>query len=97
MFTPYRVSGEEILPPAPATYGTSRNKMRGCQYPSLAVCVQSGPSTSVLSGINSTSLVTQAVKGLPTMRETQAQSPGWEDPLEKGMATHSSILDWRGA
>ena len=32
------------------------------------------------------------VKRLPTMRETQVQSLGWEDLLEKGMATHSSIL-----
>ena len=30
-----------------------------------------------------------------TMQETQVQSPGWEDPLENGMATHSSILAWR--
>ena len=37
----------------------------------------------------------QTVKNLPAMRETQVQSLGWEDPLEKGMATHSSILDWR--
>ena len=35
------------------------------------------------------------VKNLPTMRETRVQSLGWEDPLEKGMATHSSILTWR--
>ena len=33
------------------------------------------------------------VKHLPTMRETWVQSLGWEDPLEKEMATHSSILD----
>ena len=38
------------------------------------------------------SLVTQTVKNLPAMQETQVQSLGWEDPLEKGMATHSSIL-----
>ena len=37
----------------------------------------------------------QTVKNLPAMRETQAQSLGWEDPPEKGMATHSSILAWR--
>ena len=37
----------------------------------------------------------QTVKSLPTMRETWAQSLGWEDPLEEGMATHSSILAWR--
>ena len=37
----------------------------------------------------------QMVKNLPAMQETQIQSLGWEDPLEKGMATHSSILAWR--
>ena len=35
------------------------------------------------------------VKNMPAMQETQVQSLGQEDPLEKGMATHSSILDWR--
>ena len=35
------------------------------------------------------------VKNLPTMQETWVQSLGREDPLEKGMATHSSILAWR--
>ena len=35
------------------------------------------------------------VKNPPAMRETQVQSLGWEDPLEEGMATHSSILAWR--
>ena len=35
------------------------------------------------------------VKNLPAMQETWVQSLGWEDPLEKGMATHSSILAWR--
>ena len=35
------------------------------------------------------------VKHLPTMWETQVQSLGWEDPLEKGMATHSSLPAWR--
>ena len=34
-------------------------------------------------------------KNLPAMQETWIQSPGWEDPLEKGMATHSSIPAWR--
>ena len=34
------------------------------------------------------------VKNLLGMQETQVCSPGWEDPLEKGMATHSSILAW---
>ena len=35
------------------------------------------------------------VKRLPTIWETQVQSLGWEDPLEKEMATHSSILAWK--
>ena len=37
----------------------------------------------------------QIVKNLPAMQETQVQSLGQEDPLQKGMATHSSILAWR--
>ena len=41
------------------------------------------------------SLVAQTVKNLPEMRETWVQFLGLEDPLEKGMATHSSILAWR--
>ena len=39
--------------------------------------------------------MTQMVKNLPAMQETQVRSLGQEDPLEKGMATHSSILAWR--
>jgi len=39
--------------------------------------------------------VAQTVKNLPAMWETWVESPGWEDPLEKGMATHSNILAWR--
>ena len=41
------------------------------------------------------SLVAQIIKNLPTMQEIQVQSVGGEDPLEKGMSTHYSILDWR--
>ena len=40
-------------------------------------------------------LVAQMIKNLPTMQETQVGFLGWEDLLEKGMATHSSILAWR--
>ena len=43
----------------------------------------------------SDSLVVQMVKNLPAMRETLVQSLGQEDPLEKEMSTHSSILAWR--
>ena len=41
------------------------------------------------------SLVAQMIKNLPAMHETQVRSLGREDPLEKGMATHSRILAWR--
>ena len=41
------------------------------------------------------SLVAQMVKNPPAIRETWVRSLGWEDPLEEGMATHSSILAWR--
>ena len=41
------------------------------------------------------SLVAQMVKNLPTMREAWVCSLGWENPLEEGMATHSSMLPWR--
>ena len=41
------------------------------------------------------SLVAQLVKNPPAMQETWVWSLGWEDPLEKGKATHSSVLAWR--
>ena len=41
------------------------------------------------------SLVAQTVKNLLAVQETRVQSLGWEDPLEKGMGIHSSILAWR--
>ena len=41
------------------------------------------------------SLVAQTVKNMPTMQDTTVRFLGWENPLEKGMATHSSILAWR--
>ena len=50
---------------------------------------------SMLKMINVASLVAQIVKNLPVVQETQIQYPGGEDPLEKAMATLSSILAWR--
>ena len=41
------------------------------------------------------SLVAQLVKDLPAMQEMGFDSLGWEDPLEEGLATHSSVLAWR--
>ena len=45
--------------------------------------------------IKRASLVAQMIKNLPAVLGTKVRSLGWEDPLEKGMATHSSILVWR--
>ena len=49
----------------------------------------------MLAPWNVASLVAQMVKNLPAMQETWVCSLGQEDPLEKGMATHSSVLTWK--
>jgi len=49
----------------------------------------------VVYSFSGASLVAQMVKNLPAMWETWVWSLGWEDPLEKGTATHSTILAWR--
>ena len=41
------------------------------------------------------SLIAKSVKNLPAVQETRVQPLGWEDPLEEGVATHSSILAWK--
>ena len=46
-------------------------------------------------GVFGASLVAQMVKNLPAMRKTWVRSLGWDDPLEEGMAVHSSVLAWR--
>ena len=48
-----------------------------------------------INNLRYVSLVAQLVKNLPAMWETWIQSLVWEDPLEEGMVTHSSILAWR--
>ena len=59
------------------------------------ICFRCAAKESVLYTYICTSLVAQMVKRLPAMQETWVRSPGWEDPLEKEMATHSSILAWK--
>ena len=54
-----------------------------------------GPTLSSAFQRRGASLVVQLVKNPPAMQETWVRSLGWEDPLEKGKATHSSILAWR--
>ena len=53
------------------------------------------PTFVIIFHLGQASLVAQMVKNLPAMRETWVQSLGWEDPLEKGKATHSNILAWK--
>ena len=62
----------------------------------MDICTQSLPSYSYLSSIISCFYrwVTQTVKNLSAIQKTQVQSLGWEDPLEKELATHSSIVAW---
>ena len=52
-------------------------------------------SLTNFESLKTASLVAQRLKRLPVMRETWVRSLGWEDPLEKEMETHSSILAWR--
>ena len=49
----------------------------------------------VVKEMQGASMVAQTVNNLPAMQETWVQSLGWEGPLDKGMAIHSSILAWR--
>ena len=53
------------------------------------------PGNCLVPGCVWASLVAQRVKHLPAIWETWVQSPGWEDPLEKEMAIHSSTLAWK--
>ena len=60
----------------------------------LLVRVKINLKEKILS-LTKLALMAQTVKNLPAMQETRVQSLGWEDPLEKGMASYSSILAWR--
>ena len=81
------------------------NKVQDAHDPLLSAsiaCEVNFLSTQVIAktfcikpGLYRASLVAQMVKNRPTMQETRVWSLGWEDPLEKGLATYSSILAWR--
>ena len=57
--------------------------------------LNTGSAPSKMFEIQTCHAVTQTVKNLPAMQETRLQPLGREDPLEEGVATHSSILAWR--
>ena len=65
----------------------SRTESRKCKWLHMII--------SIISNKSETHLGAQRVKYLPVTRETWVPSLDWEDPLEKGMTTHSSILAWR--
>ena len=78
---------------------SSVGKESTCNAGDPSMIPRSGRSTGEGIGYplqySQASLVTQLVKNLTTRRETWLLSLGWEDPLEKGKATHSSVLAWR--
>ena len=79
--------------------GSSTGKESTCNVGDLGLIPRLGRSPGEGNGYplqySRASLVTQMVKNSPAMWENCVQSLGWEDPLEKGMATHSSILAQR--
>ena len=54
-----------------------------------------GPENQEMRTVVEDALIVQTVKNLSAMQETRVRSLGWEDPLEKEMAAHSSILAWK--
>ena len=81
------VNPNPLIHPYPLTFHFGIQKLVFCVYESISVLY-------ILLFI-SASIVAQMVEPLPAMWETWVQSLSWEDPLEKGKATHSSILAWR--
>ena len=69
-----------------------QSQEQGCLGPPNCHMAEGGPHYGLSPVVASIFLVAQTAKCLPTMWETQVRSLGQEDPLEKGMATHSSIL-----
>ena len=80
-------------------YGSSAGKESSCNAgdPGLIIGLGRSPGEGIGYPLQYSwaSLVAQLVKNSPAMQETRVQSLRWEDPLEKGKATHSSILAWR--
>ena len=66
-----------------------------CGLPSMGSQSRTRLKQLSSSSNSKASLVAQRLKCLPAMRETWVRSLGWEDPLEKEMASHSSVLAWR--
>ena len=69
--------------------------MNTCNFPNKLIYNRLFKNILIKSNLYIPTMVAQTVKNLPAMKETWVWSLGWEDPLEEGMATHSSILGWR--
>ena len=78
---------------SPSKYILEPKDSQLCLFKIMLLCIFT--QICVFPWRNRASLVAQLVKNSPVMWETWVWSLGWEDPLEKGMATHSSILAWR--
>ena len=63
--------------------------------PDMPITLGNKTTRNYFNGLRGSSLVAQMVKNPTAMQETWIRSLGWEDPLEEGMATYSSILAWR--
>ena len=81
------------FPDSSAAKESARNPRDPGLIPELGRSAREG--TGCLLQHSWASLVAQLVKNPPAMQQTWVRSLGWEDPLEEGMATHSSILAWR--
>ena len=69
--------------------------MNTCNFPNKLIYNRLFKNILIKSNLYIPTMVAQTVKNLPAMKETWVWSLGWEDPLEKGMTNHSSILVWR--
>ena len=84
------------LDEAQARIKTARRNINNLRYADdTTLMAENAEELTIIIDVVWASLVAQLVKNPPAMQETWVQSLGWEDPLEKGNATHSSILAWR--
>ena len=85
-----------VVHQAPPFTGVSRQEYwSGVPGPSPSLCLPRAKFFHFLNFFLNCGKVARMVENPPAMRETWVRSLGWEDPLEKGTATHSSILAWR--
>ena len=95
----YKQTTNKNTKPELLNFGSSADKESTCNVGDLSSIHALGRSPGEGIGYplqdSWASLVAQLVKNLPALRETWVQSLGWEYPLEKEKATHSSILAWR--